>query len=169
MTRLNNNDHRRILLIDQNRTKQNLRANILRNYEIEVHTANSITEAATLWTRYCYDLVLLAAHETSEEATAVSAQIRRINPRQRIGLLVGPPIFVRELGGMRRATAPEEGCLYSEDFAKPLRGGFQRACFRAACFLAAVAGDDPEIGDRLVRRPVAFLGWSKLSGRIAGA
>jgi CheY-like chemotaxis protein len=105
MTRLNNNDHRRILLIDQNRIKQNLRANILRNYEIEVHTANSITEAATLWTRHCYDLVLLAAHETSEEATAVSAQIRRINPRQRIGLLVGPPIFVRELGGMRRAAS----------------------------------------------------------------
>jgi CheY-like chemotaxis protein len=102
MTRLNNNDHRRILLIDQNRTKQNLRATILRNYEIEVHTANSISDAATLWTRHCYDLVLLAARENSEEATAVSAQIRRINPRQRIGLLVGPPIFVRELGGLRR-------------------------------------------------------------------
>jgi CheY-like chemotaxis protein len=105
MTRLNNNDHRRILLIDQNRTKQNLRATILRNYEIEVHTASGLSDAAALWTRHCYDLVLLAAPENSEETIAVSAQIRRINPRQRIGLLVGPPIFVRELGGMRRAAA----------------------------------------------------------------
>jgi len=48
MTLLNhdyrNHDHRRILLIDQNRTKQELRATILRNYEIEVHTASTITK-----------------------------------------------------------------------------------------------------------------------------
>jgi CheY-like chemotaxis protein len=56
MTRLNQ-DHRRILLIDQNRTKQNLRATILRNYEIEVHTADNPREASALWTRYSYELV----------------------------------------------------------------------------------------------------------------
>jgi response regulator RpfG family c-di-GMP phosphodiesterase len=109
MTSLNhayrNNDHRRILLIDQNRTKQELRATILRNYEIEVHTASTITEAATLWTAYSYDLVLVAAQEKSEEALAVTAQIWGIKPGQRIGLLVGPPIFVQELGGRRRKAA----------------------------------------------------------------
>src|SRR5277367_2317921 len=94
-------DHHRILLIDQNPTKQTLRANILRNYEIEVHTASSVTDAAFLWRRHLYDLVLLAAQENSEEAGTVSAQIRKINPRQRIGLLVGPPVFVLELGGKR--------------------------------------------------------------------
>jgi CheY-like chemotaxis protein len=104
MTRLNH-DHRRILLIDHNRTKQNLRATILRNYEIEVHTAGDFTGAAALWARYFYDLVLLAAPENSEEAVAVSAQIRQVHPRQRIGLLVGPPVFVRELGGVRREPA----------------------------------------------------------------
>jgi CheY-like chemotaxis protein len=97
-----NHDHRRILLIDQNRTKQNLRATILRNYEIEVHTASSITDAAALWRTHFYDLVLLAAQESSEEAEAVSARIRQANPRQRIGLLVGPPVFVLELGGTRK-------------------------------------------------------------------
>jgi CheY-like chemotaxis protein len=101
MTRLYQ-EHRRILLIDQNRTKQELRATILRNYEVEVHTASSITEAATLWTNSAYDLVLLAAQESSEEALALTRQIRGINPRQRIGLLVGPPAFVQELGGRRR-------------------------------------------------------------------
>lgn len=109
MTSLNhdyrNHDHRKILLIDQNRTKQELRATILRNYEIEGHTASTITEAATLWTTYSYDLVLVAAQEKSEEASAVTAQIRGIKPGQRIGLLVGPPTFVRELGGRRRKAA----------------------------------------------------------------
>jgi CheY-like chemotaxis protein len=98
-------DYRRILLIDQNRTKRNLRATILRNYEIEVHAASSIADAASLWKTHSYDLVLLAAPENSEEATALSAQIRANNPRQRIGLLVGPPAFVRELGGRRRKAA----------------------------------------------------------------
>jgi CheY-like chemotaxis protein len=104
MTRLNH-DHRRILLIDQNHTKQNLRATILRNYEIEVHTASNLTDAAALWTRYFYNLVLLAASENSDEAVAVTAKVRQVHPRQRIGLLVGPPVFIRELGGVRREPA----------------------------------------------------------------
>jgi CheY-like chemotaxis protein len=106
-------DHRRILLVDQNPTKQNLRATILRNYEIEVHTASSITDAASFWTAHSYDLVLLAAQENSEEAMAASTQIRAINPRQRIGLLVGPPVFVRELGRKRKKAESIRGVLQS--------------------------------------------------------
>ena len=64
-------DHRRILLIDQNPTKQNLRATILRNYEIEVHTASSVADAASLSRTHAYDLILLAAREHSEEADAL--------------------------------------------------------------------------------------------------
>ena len=95
-------DHRRILLIDQNITKQNLRATILRNYEIEVHTAGSVADAASLSRMHAYDLVLLAAQENSEQAGALCTQIRAIRPRQRIGLLVGPPAFVLELAGVKR-------------------------------------------------------------------
>lgn len=99
------NDHRRILLIDQNLTTQKLRATVLRNYEIEVHAASNLTDAASFWKTQSYDLVLLAASESSQEAAAVSAQIRAIHPRQRIGLLVGPPAFVQELGGRRKKAA----------------------------------------------------------------
>ncbi|MGA9964774.1 MAG: hypothetical protein WBQ10_06195 [Terriglobales bacterium] len=113
MTRLNQ-DHRRILLIDQNHTKQNLRATILRNYEIEVHTASNFTDAAALWTRYFYNLVLLAASENSDEAVAVTAQVRQVHPRQRIGLLVGPPVFIRELGGVRREPARRKAISITE-------------------------------------------------------
>jgi len=106
-------DHRRILLVDQNPTKRNLRATVLRNYEIEVHTANSILDATSFWTAHAYDLVLLAAQENSEEAIAVCAQIRAINPRQRIGLLVGPPVFVREISGKRKKAESIRGALPS--------------------------------------------------------
>jgi CheY-like chemotaxis protein len=95
-------DHRRILLVDRNPIKRNLRATILRNHEIEVHTASGMTDVAPFCTKHAYDLVLLAAQENSEEAMTVSAQIREIRPRQRIGLLVGPPAFVQELGGKRK-------------------------------------------------------------------
>ena len=98
-------DQRRILLVDQNPTTQNRRATILRTYEIEVHTASSVEEAASLSKRHTYDLVLVAAQENSEQAGALYTQIRAIRPRQRIGLLVGPPVFVRELGGRRRKAA----------------------------------------------------------------
>jgi DNA-binding NtrC family response regulator len=105
-------DHRRILLVDQNPTTQNRRATILRTYEIEVHTASSVEEAASLSKRHTYDLVLVAAQEDSEQAGALRTQIRAIRPRQRIGLLVGPPAFIRELGSVRRAaTRKKAGSL----------------------------------------------------------
>lgn len=95
----------RVLLIDNNPFKQNLRATILRNYEIEVHTASSLTGAQDLWTHNLYDLVLLAAAEDSPEAVALPAEIRRHKPRQRIALLVGAPTYIREVGGIpKRAT-----------------------------------------------------------------
>lgn len=98
-------DRQRILLVDRNPRKQNLRASILRNYEIEVHAAGSIGEATSLWKSYSYDLVLLAAQESSEDAMLFSEAIRRIKPRQRIALLVGPPGYLRELGGARKKAA----------------------------------------------------------------
>jgi CheY-like chemotaxis protein len=162
------NDHHRILLIDQNPTKQTLRANILRNYEIEVHTASSVADAASLWRRHLYDLVLLAAQENSEEAGTVSAQIRRIYPRQRIGLLVGPPVFVLELGGKReprrRKVASIRQVLPSrivEDHGIPV----------------PVPQPYSPHWQEMIRRLVtdwyadssALLGWSKLAGRTAGA
>lgn len=108
----------RILLIDENRFKQNLRATILRNYEIEVHTATTLTDAQNLWINNFYDLILLAAAEDSPEAVALPAQIRKSKPRQRIGLLVGAPNYVREVGGIPkrvpRVSAPPQSSFAPE-------------------------------------------------------
>jgi CheY-like chemotaxis protein len=90
-------DSRRVLVIDRNSVKLNLRATILRNYEVEVHTASSLEEAPILWTTNFYDLIMLEARENPAAATEISGHIRQLNPQQRIALLVGAPSYVREL------------------------------------------------------------------------
>jgi CheY-like chemotaxis protein len=90
-------ERRKVLLIDQNPFKQNLRATMLRNREVEVHTAESIAHAESLWRTGSYDLVLLAAGEESEESRLLPTQIRQTSPQQRIALLVGPPAYLREV------------------------------------------------------------------------
>ncbi len=166
------NDHRRILLIDQSTTKQNLRATILRNYEIEVHTANSVADAACLSRINAYDLILLAAPEHSEEAGALCTQIRAIRPRQRIGLLVGPPTFVLELAGAqksRRKAASVRGISPSrvvDDLSQPA----------SASRDAAPYASSPQ-WQEMIRRMVtdwyvgspALFGASKVTDRISGA
>ena len=97
-------DSRRVLVIDRNSVKLNLRAAILRNYEVEVHTAPSLEEAPSLWTTDFYDLIMLEARENIGAAGEIAAHIRKWNPRQRIALLVGAPSFLRELARAPKTT-----------------------------------------------------------------
>jgi CheY-like chemotaxis protein len=106
-------DSRRVLVIDRNSLKLSLRATVLRNYEVEVHTASSLEEAPILWTTNFYDLIMVAAQENWQEAAEVSEQIWRCNPRQRVALLEGAPKYVRELtpapAGMAGSTPGRPG------------------------------------------------------------
>lgn len=92
----------RVLLIDRNSLKRQVRASVLRSYEVEVHTADSVVDAGYLWTRCSYDLVLFAAPEHSEEAALLCGELRKSKPKQRIALLVGAPQYVREIGKRRK-------------------------------------------------------------------
>jgi len=96
-------DHRKVLLIDSNAVKQTLRANVFRNHEVEVDTASGMDDAERFWTAHAYDLVLLAAQECSDEAAALTKRVREVRPRQRLALLVGPPLYIREIGGFARS------------------------------------------------------------------
>ncbi|SPE21746.1 hypothetical protein SBA7_10047 [Candidatus Sulfotelmatobacter sp. SbA7] len=91
-------ERRRVLLFDENSRKLSLLTTILRNHEVEVHSASRLEDAQSLWKNISYDLVLLAAPENSDQAALASLQIRKIKPRQRIALLVGPPAYIREIG-----------------------------------------------------------------------
>jgi DNA-binding NtrC family response regulator len=89
-------DQRKVLLIDPDSRRQQLRAAALRNCEVEVHTAFNIDDAARLARAHFFDLVLLAAEEDSFEARLLCADLKK-GKSQRIALLVGAPHYVQEL------------------------------------------------------------------------
>lgn len=100
----------RLLLIDRNSLKQQLRATVFRNCEIAVHTTDSLSDALRLCKIQRYDMVLLAADEDSE-ASLICSELRKAVPRQRIALLIGPPAYLREMragedGSGHRPTRP---------------------------------------------------------------
>jgi len=80
-----------VLIIDGNEAMQKLRASVLRIRGVQVHTAESVTEAELLWVPDFFDLVLLDVRQRSKEAVAFLRPIRRQHPGQRISFLVGPP------------------------------------------------------------------------------
>jgi CheY-like chemotaxis protein len=97
-------DRRIVLLIDPDARKQRLRATTLRGFEVEVHTAESAERAEPLWKSHPYDLVLVAADQKEDESYLLSARIRLAKPEQRIALLVGPPVYIRELAGAAKLS-----------------------------------------------------------------
>jgi len=97
-------ERRKVLLVDENSRTQKLRATMLRSREIEVHAAESVAHAESLWRTQSYDLVLLAGGN-SALPYLVSAQIRQAKPQQRIALLVGPPEYVCEVARVARKVA----------------------------------------------------------------
>jgi len=113
------NERRRVLVIDDNTRRLNLLATILRNREVEVHAANRLDDAKSLWKNIAYDLVLLAAPENSEQATLASLHIRKSKPRQRIALLVGPPTYIREIGRPESKTRPVPVPVVDESPSRP--------------------------------------------------
>ena len=112
-------ERRRVLLIDENSRRLNLLATILRNHEVEVHPASRLEEAKSLWKNIPYDLVLLAAPENSERAALASVQIRNSKPRQRIALLVGPPVYIREIGRPAGKPRPVRRSTPRETLSRP--------------------------------------------------
>jgi hypothetical protein len=87
-----------VLLIDRDPLKQQLRATVLRNCEIDVHTTDNLTEAQRLCRIRRYDMILLAADGDSD-ASLISGELWKVSPRQRIALFVGPPKYLQEMGG----------------------------------------------------------------------
>jgi CheY-like chemotaxis protein len=69
-----------VLIIDGNEAMQKLRARVLRSRGVHVHTAKSITEAASLWVPDFFDLVLLDVRQRSKEAVEFWRTIRRQHP-----------------------------------------------------------------------------------------
>ena len=83
-----------VLIIDGNEVTQKARARVLQSCGVHVHTAKSVTEAASLWVPDFFDLVLLDVRQRSKEAVEFWRTIRRQHPGQRMRFLVGPPTYL---------------------------------------------------------------------------
>ena len=77
--------------------KQQLRATVFRNCEIDIHTANGVAEALRLCRVERYDMVLLAGDHDFGEVSLFCDELRKVAPRQRIAQLIGPPKYVWEM------------------------------------------------------------------------
>jgi len=122
------NDQRRVLLIDHDSRRQQLRAAALRNCEIEVHPTSNVDDACRLCARLSYDLVLLAAEENSADAALLSNELKKNRPRQRVALLVGAPQYIREMGRVnakRETTAKQLAPLLAINRTVSLRSQWQ--------------------------------------------
>jgi len=84
-----------VLLIDRNQSAREVRASVLRNHGVEVHTADSLQAARFLWQPKLYDLILLnARRHLPGEALEFYEQIKEAAPTERFAFLVGPPVYL---------------------------------------------------------------------------
>jgi response regulator RpfG family c-di-GMP phosphodiesterase len=97
-------EQRRVLLIDANGVRRNLRTDALRSWEIEVDPTDRIAEGIQLLRMNSYQLVLLAAQANSPEATALCEALRVVRPKQRAALLIGAPEYLQEIGRVRKSA-----------------------------------------------------------------
>lgn len=91
-----------VLVIDRNPLKQQLRATVFRNCEIDVHTVSNLSDALRLCRIQRFDMIFLAPDHASAEASLVCDELRKVSPRQRVAMFIGPPRYVRELGVRER-------------------------------------------------------------------
>jgi response regulator RpfG family c-di-GMP phosphodiesterase len=86
---------KKVLLIDRSQATRDARAAVLRSHGVEVHEAEEISRARSLWQPHVYDLIMLDVRRYSPaEALEFYEQTRAVDPRQRIVFLVGAPVYL---------------------------------------------------------------------------
>ena len=86
---------KKVLLIDSCQATCGVRASVLRSHRVEVHAAEEISAARSLWQPDIYDLVMLAVRRYPPgETLEFYEQIKRASPRERVVFLIGPPTYL---------------------------------------------------------------------------
>jgi len=83
-----------VLLIDNNAERRRLRTRIMGLRGLEVIVACDLTEASLIWHRDRYDLVLMDIRADHRGCIALRDEIKKQQPGQIVGFLVGRPKFV---------------------------------------------------------------------------
>ena len=83
-----------ILLMDANPERRALRTKIMALHGVEVVAAGDLTEAAFVWDRDRYDLVLIDIRRDYRGCLAFRDEIKKEKPEQIVAFLVGRPHYV---------------------------------------------------------------------------
>ena len=130
-----------VLLMDSNPERRALRKKIMALHGVEMIGASDPDEAASIWHRDRYDMVLIDIRKDYSGALALRDEIKKDSPGQMVAFLVGKPDYIslhpapgsyvpEQLGmewgdAMRKAV--QESCE-----SLPQRNGFVEAGFRIA-------------------------------------
>jgi len=129
------------LLMDSNPERRALRKKIMALHGVEMIGAGDLEEAASIWHRDRYDMVLIDIRKDYGGALALRDEIKKDSPEQIVAFLVGRPDYISlhpvpgsyepegpgmEWGDAMR-SAVKQGCE-----ALPQRNGFVEAGFRIA-------------------------------------
>ena len=129
------------LVMDSNPERRALRKKIMALHGVEMIGAGDLDEAASIWHRDRYDMVLIDIRKDYGGALALRDEIKKDSPDQIVAFLVGKPdyislhpapgSYVPEVAGMEwgdaMRKAMKQGCE-----SLPQRNGFVEAGFRIA-------------------------------------
>ena len=130
-----------ILLMDMNADRRALRKRILKLYGVEVVGANDLLEAASIWHRDRYDVVLIDIRRDHRACIAWRDEIKKEKPEQIVAFLVGKPNYVDLEPLLGSYVAEEHGMQWADSMRQaikdscaflPQRNGFVEAGWRIA-------------------------------------
>ena len=130
-----------ILLMDANSERRALRERIMALYGVEVVGARDLAEAASIWHRDRYDMVLIDVRRDHQGCIAWRDEIKKEKPQQIVAFLVGKPEYI-ELNPLAGSyVAEEQGAQWRDSQRNasrescdslPQRHGFVEAGWRIA-------------------------------------
>src|SRR5208282_6842894 len=130
-----------ILLMDTNPERRELRKKIMALHGVEMISAGDLHEAALIWHRDRYDMVLIDIRRDYRGALALRDEIKKESPDQIVAFLVGKPDYVALHPAPDSYTPEETGMEWGESLRKadrescellPQRNGFVEASWRIA-------------------------------------
>src|SRR5271165_4093686 len=130
-----------VLLMDTNPDRRALRKKIMALRGVEMIGAGNLAEAASIWHRDRYDMVLIDIRLDYYGALAFRDEIKRDSPGQIVAFLVGKPDYVSLQPAPGSYVPEEHGMEWGDSMRKavqqsceslPQRNGFVEAGFRIA-------------------------------------
>ena len=130
-----------VLLMDTNPERRALRKKIMALHGVQMIGASDLEEAALVWHRDRYDMVLIDIRRDHHGALALRDEIKKDSPEQIVAFLVGRPDFVALQPSLGSYVSEENGMEWGESLRNavresceslPQRNGFVEASWRIA-------------------------------------